>query len=127
MSALKKIASTSITALAAAAMLATSGTTASADPWEGPSVRHYRDYGGPHHHHDGDDGVAAGLLGLGAGLILGGALANSAPPPPPADYYYDHPRPWTPEWRAYCTSKYSSFNPRTGYFLGYDGDYHFCR
>ncbi len=64
-----------------------------------------------------------------------------APPPPvvyqpayqpeeayqPAQVYYDHPEPWTPEWRAYCNDRYQSFSDRTGYFLGFDGQYHFCR
>jgi hypothetical protein len=46
-------------------------------------------------------------------------------------YYYGAPavgyQPWTPEWYAYCRAKYRSFNPSTGYYLGYDGVYHFCR
>ena len=42
-------------------------------------------------------------------------------------YVYANPSPWTPGWYAYCEDRYRSFNPGTGYFLGYDGDYHFCR
>jgi hypothetical protein len=46
-------------------------------------------------------------------------------------YHYGAPavgyQPWTPEWFAYCRAKYRSFNPSTGYYLGYDGVYHFCR
>jgi len=33
---------------------------------------------------------------------------------------------WTPEWQAYCTSKFRSFDPRSGTYLGYDGQRHFC-
>ncbi|MEI2383724.1 BA14K family protein [Breoghania sp. JC706] len=146
MSALKKVATTTLSALAVTSMLAASTVTASAHDrgwYGGPRYDHYdrRDWRDHRRHHRdrGMDGAAAGLLGLGAGLILGGALASSAnaapppPPPPPADYYdygrYDYgpPRPWTSDWRAYCLSRYRSFNPSTGYFLGYDGEYHFCR
>jgi BA14K-like protein len=60
----------------------------------------------------------------------------------PAPYAYYQPAPtyvapapvvsyraaaWTPEWYSYCEARYRSFNPSTGYFLGYDGEYHFCR
>ena len=31
------------------------------------------------------------------------------------------------EWNAYCASKYRSFDPATGTFLGYDGQRHYCR
>ena len=41
--------------------------------------------------------------------------------------YYGHPSPWSPGWYRYCSSKYRSFNPHTGYFVGYDGRHHFCR
>ena len=44
----------------------------------------------------------------------------------PAPVYYA-PQPWSPGWYQYCGSRYGSFNPQTGYFLGYDGAYHFCQ
>ena len=44
----------------------------------------------------------------------------------PAPVYYSRPDPWTPEWYAYCSDRYRSFDEQTGYFLGYDGNYHFC-
>ena len=34
--------------------------------------------------------------------------------------------PWTPGWQAWCEENYRSFNSKTGTFLGYDGQYHFC-
>ena len=53
------------------------------------------------------------------------------PPPPPPAYYYGPvsygPPPWTPDWYAYCSSRYPGFNPRTGYFIGVNGYPHFCR
>ena len=98
------------------------------------------------HHHNGAGIAAAGIFGLAAGALVGSALAQPryydyyepapvyvAPPPPPVVYsepapvYYSQMRPWTPGWYDYCGQRYQSFNPRTGYFLGYDGNYHFCQ
>jgi hypothetical protein len=105
----------------------------------------------PRHHHHGGNAFAAGVAGFAAGALLSGALAQpryycggyyynggcySAPPPVyyepapvyrPAPVYYGSAEPWTPEWYAYCESRYRSFNARTGYFLGFDGQYHFCQ
>jgi hypothetical protein len=103
------------------------------------------------HRHRHGDAFAAGILGFTAGAILSGAFSQPryyydrryydrryyaepvyvAPPPPvvydtaPA-YYYERPEPWSRDWFESCDARYQSFNPRTGYFLGYDGDYHFC-
>jgi hypothetical protein len=81
------------------------------------------------------DAWGAGLLGFGVGAIIGSTLAPRevyvVPPPPPPAYYYDPvaygPPPWTPDWYAYCEAHYRSFDPATGYFIGYDGYPHFCR
>ena len=52
-----------------------------------------------------------------------------APPPAyypaPAPVVTYRPAPWTPAWYNYCHSKYRSFNPNTGYFLAYSGQYKF--
>lgn len=76
----------------------------------------------------------AGLLGFGVGAIVGSALTPRevyvVPPPPPPAYYGPvsyGPPPWSPDWYAYCSSRYRSFNPRTGYFMGYDGMPRFCQ
>ena len=91
--------------------------------------------------HHRRDHAAAAAVGFAAGALLGSALAQPryyvpapvyvAPAPPPVHvapapvvYLY---QPWTPEWYAYCRGKYRSFDPGTGYYLGYDGQYHFCR
>lgn len=89
--------------------------------------------GGYHYRHNYGGAAAAGILGFATGAIVGSTLAQPryyAPPPVtyyPQPAYYGAPAPWTPAWYAYCSSKYRSFNPSTGYFLGYDGRYHFCR
>lgn len=82
-------------------------------------------------HHGGGAGVAAGLA---AGLIIGGLLA--------APRYYDEPYPYygyyppryvgpigygAPGWEAYCFSRYRSFDPVSGTYLGRDGRRHYCR
>ena len=79
--------------------------------------------------------LGAGLLGFGVGAIVGSALTPRevyvAPPPPPARPVYTRtsygPPAWTPDWYSYCYSRYRSFNPNTGTFVGYDGYEHFCR
>jgi len=37
------------------------------------------------------------------------------------------PEPWTEDWYDYCAAKYRSFNPETGEFLAYSGEYKQCR
>jgi len=107
-----------------------------------------------HRHHHGGDALAAGIFGFAAGAFIG-ALSQPRYPyygyydpaptyyyepapvylaPPPPVVYQQAPvygryglQPWTPEWYAYCDDKYLSFNAETGYFFGYDGEYHFCQ
>ena len=83
------------------------------------------------------NGWGAGLLGFGIGAIVGSALTPREVYVVPPDYddyepaYYGPvgygPPPWSPDWYAYCSSRYPGFNPRTGYFVGVDGYPHFCR
>ncbi|MBZ8135110.1 BA14K family protein [Afifella sp. IM 167] len=47
--------------------------------------------------------------------------------PPPVRRYYGAPRPWTPDWYAYCSSKYRSFDPRSGTYQPYNGPRRLCR
>jgi hypothetical protein len=71
-------------------------------------------------------GVAGAILGLGAGAIIGQSLSGpqrAAPPP----RYRGRPEPWTRAWYNYCSAKYRSFNPRTGYYTAYSGRKRFCR
>ena len=71
-----------------------------------------------------------GAFALGAitGLAVGAIAANPRyRRPPPQRRYYRRPAPWTPAWYRYCSRKYRSFNPRTGYFITYSGYRRFCR
>ncbi|KQZ31059.1 hypothetical protein ASD50_16160 [Mesorhizobium sp. Root552] len=108
---------------------------------------HADDWRWRRHHRHNDDALAAGVIGLAAGALIGGALASQPryyepeptyvirePRPAPvrryyrADYDYGGAyEPWSPEWYQYCSDRYRSFNPRTGTFVGYDGLRHFCQ
>lgn len=37
------------------------------------------------------------------------------------------PAPWSDEWYEYCAGKYRSFNPDTGKYKTYGGQYRMCR
>jgi BA14K-like protein len=102
-----------------------------------------------HRHHGGGDAVAAGVIGLAAGALIGSALSQPSyrepiyyddyyEPRPVRRYYvqrsYEEPvyarrslEPWSREWYRYCQNRYRSFDPGTGTFMGYDGREHFCR
>jgi hypothetical protein len=81
----------------------------------------YRGYG----YRGGNGGaVAAGVLG---GLALGAVIAGAAAAPPPSPVAYAPAYGGGGDWLAYCSSKYRSFNPATGLYLGYDGQYHPCQ
>jgi hypothetical protein len=98
--------------------------------YPGESYTQYRRYyGGPRHYHGpryyrrgGNGGaVAAGVLGLAAGALVAGAIANqaqAAPPPPPGTV--------DPQLAAYCARKYRSYDPGTGTFLATNGMRYVC-
>ncbi len=99
--------------------------------------------------------VVGGNTGAGVGALVGGstgaivgtdrenrryeALYNKAYTDcmQEVSYRQDRPRPqrvqagayepWTDEWYDYCAAKYRSFNPQTGEFLSYSGEYKMCR
>jgi hypothetical protein len=76
-------------------------------------------------------GVGAGVLG---GAIIGSAIANSYYGGPyygygPGYYYGPYQPAYGPppgDAVAYCMSRYKSYDPRSGTFLGYDGLRHPC-
>ncbi len=95
------------------------------------NVVQVRSHGHSHHGGGGGAGVAAGIIG---GAILGGIIASQQPyyygpgpyyGPPPG--YYGAPGYGGPDWYAYCSSRYRSFDPASGTYLGYDGYRHPCR
>ena len=86
------------------------------DNWRRDNRRHHR----RHRNNDAGAAILGGIIGLGAGLAIGNATA-------PRSYDGGRYPAWSAQWYRYCENRYRSFNPRTGYFLGYDGEYHFCR
>jgi len=149
---MNRFAKTAILAAASLAAVAAPLAAASADSWGRPGwdrggwgrPYYYRD-----RHRDHGDAVAAGVIGLAAGALIGSALSQPqptyvqpaapvyAPPPPPPAYYPAAParqvtyyragyEPWSRGWYQYCTDRYRSFNPNTGTYRGYDGRDHFC-
>jgi hypothetical protein len=114
-------------------------SSASAGEW-----RHHRHggWGGDR----GGDAVAAGIAGLAAGVIAGAIIASPGPSrvyeAPPRRYYvpdddayrvrYARPQysgniePWTRDWYRYCENRFRTFDARSGTYVGYDGEAHFC-
>jgi hypothetical protein len=86
---------------------------------------HWRGHGG------GGAGLAAGLA---TGLIIGGLLAAPRYYEPHPYYYGGYYAPGyvgplgygAPGWEAYCFSRYRSFDPISGTYLGRDGRRHYC-
>jgi hypothetical protein len=75
-------------------------------------------------------GVGAGLLG---GAIVGGALASPYYYGDYSEPYYYPPAAYGPGYyptlssdASYCASRYRSYDPATGTYLGYDGLRHSC-
>ncbi|WP_370461231.1 BA14K family protein [Devosia yakushimensis] len=54
------------------------------------------------------------------GLVVGVIVAAAERPTESAF------EPWSAEWHRYCADRYRTFDPRTGTFLGSDGNRHFC-
>lgn len=44
----------------------------------------------------------------------------------PRVVYYAAPAAWTPSWYTYCKTKYRSFNPHTGRYMTYSGNWQVC-
>ncbi len=80
----------------------------------------YRGYHGHYRGHHGyyRNNFGAGIAGFAAGAILGGALASQ-----PRYYAY---RPAYSRSVRWCMRHYRSYDPRSGTYLGYDGDRHPC-
>lgn len=84
----------------------------------GRGYRYGRGYGGA---------AAAGVAGLAAGALIGGAIASSqaqpAYPGAPVGNVYGR----DPNWVNYCASRYRSFDPASGTFLANDGNRYPCQ
>lgn len=104
--------------------------------WRGSPRHVYRQHNRHYRNYRNNDAIALGVLGLAAGAVIGGAIANSPRYVEPQPIYRHRParviqyqgglEPWTRGWYNYCQQRYRSFNARTGTFRGYDGRDHFC-
>ncbi len=91
-------------------------------------------------------GIVGGSRGAGTGALIGAGTGGVAGAATHGQRYQDaynyayyncmnqraaQPagglQPWTPAWYQYCSSKYRSFNPQTGYFTTYGGEKRFCQ
>jgi hypothetical protein len=114
------------TAAVLAATLAVAATAAPANAQR---------WGHRHHHHG--SGIGAGIAGFAAGALIGGALASQPRYYAPG-YAYGAPGYYgVPGYAyggaavddsevAYCQSRYRSYDPASGTYLGYDGQRHPC-
>lgn len=99
--------------------------------FHGHGYRHGFHRGGGYYHHrrgfGGGAAIGAGVAGLAAGAVIGGALANSqAQPYPYPAYDAPPPPPNEGDAVAYCEQRFKSYDPSSGTYLGYDGDRHPC-
>jgi len=82
-------------------------------PYYAPEPYYYR--------HDRGAAVGAGIAGLAAGALIGGAIASqaqAAPPPPPATV--------DPQLAAYCARRFRSYDPVTGTYVSMTGERIVC-
>ncbi len=93
--------------------------------------RDYRDWYRRHHRDNNNDSAAAAIFGLAAGALASGLVTGTVQPraaapsggvPSAGGYPYG-----SDGYYRYCSSKYRSFDPSSGTFLGYDGNRHYCR
>lgn len=96
---MKKLAKAFVLAAASLASVVATASTASADH------RGWR-----HHHSDNGDALAAGVIGLAAGAIIGGALADSRAN---QRVYIDPPRP---AYRPYYGHRPTYYRPAPRYY-----------
>ncbi len=82
--------------------------------WRGPGYYARPGYRGNYYYRDYNAALAAGVFGLVAGAIIGGAVANN------------NNQRYANDYIAYCSQRYRSFNAATGTYTGYDGLQHRC-
>lgn len=95
--------------------------------YPGESYSQYYYYGRPYYgrryYRDNSGAAAAGVIGgLAAGAIIGGAIASQAP----GSAAQPLPRTQDPDYIAYCSRKYRTFDPASGTFLARDGQRYYC-
>jgi|SRR6185369_13478484 len=94
-----------------------------------PAEAQWRGRGWGHgSYYDRGGGIIGGVIGG----IIGNVIAEQFRPQPyyPPPVFYQPPQPnYVPEYNAsmqYCMQRFRSYNPQTGYYFGYDNQYHPC-
>ncbi|SHF27854.1 BA14K-like protein [Kaistia soli DSM 19436] len=82
--------------------------------WRGPGYYPRPGYRGNYYYNNYNSALAAGVFGLAAGAIIGGAVANN------------NQQRYANDYIAYCSQRYRSFNAATGTYTGYDGRQYRC-
>jgi hypothetical protein len=82
--------------------------------WRGPGYYPRPGYRGTYYYNNYNSALAAGIFGLAAGAIVGGAVANN------------NQQRYANDYVSYCSQRYRSFNAATGTYTGYDGLQHRC-
>ncbi|MGY3622534.1 BA14K family protein [Bradyrhizobium sp. USDA 10063] len=80
--------------------------------WRGGGWHYGRHYDGWRYRYQRHYGWGPAIGGFAAGAAIGGAIANS--------------RAQALENDAYCSRRFKSYDPRSGTYLGYDGQRHPC-
>ena len=96
---MNRFAKTTILAVASLAAIAAPLASASADSW------------GRHRHHGSGDAVAAGVIGLAAGALIGSALSQPQPTYVQPEPIYDAPPAYYPAPRAYYPAPRAYYAP----------------
>ena len=100
--------------------------------------RRFRERQARRHNNGAEVAIIAGVLGLAAGAIIANELGKNdrrgrqvdrvyRAPPQPARRVSGGNWIGSQAWLEHCTRKYRSFNPTTGRFLSYSGQYKLCR
>jgi hypothetical protein len=90
-----------------------------------PASAQWRGHHGSYHHGYRHGGGGGAIAGFAAGALLGGALAAQGPYYG-GGYYRGGPYAYSGGSEEYCLSRFKSYDPASGTYLGYDGYRHPC-
>ena len=82
----------------------------------------------------GGGDIGGAIIGGIIGGAIGGMFASRPYYQPPAPVYYSPPQPppqpyYQPQYsdaQMYCMQRFRSYDPRSGYYFGFDSRYHPC-
>ncbi|MTI16228.1 BA14K family protein [Rhodobacteraceae bacterium RKSG542] len=89
--------------------------------------RHYKPHRHSHKHKHYKGIKPSTAFAIGAMGFIAGAMIASQPKAKTRVTHRTAPKPWTPQWYAYCARKFRSFNADTGLYTTYSGKKRMCR